>query len=1436
MRLNLPDRPALRLGASETAVAVRPVLAGRVDAGAQRRMNPFAGRALTAPLLTAEQNHRSLHIALLHRALSAGVVEGLGLGFDDGQLAPASSAEAPPPAAIDTTTPRWMTLEAGLALCANGEDAVVPQALRFDALDLPLRAPAWMLDGTPAPTRQPEADGRELDARALGLTLRQALAAGRALPRAGVVLLEPVEHWQVAGADPLDQCERDLDAEAFEDQQRVDAARLVFYPWPDEWLPLWAPDGRWRNRLAHALFARETTLAAHTALPWWGTGVPLALLGFNAAWQPLFADRAAVVRSGGRPIARAPLAGLGGGNRFLWQARIEQLTEHLSETAQQGADTPALGAQIATLPPAGLLPLDAVQPRQRLNHFFPPTFDLVAAPVPLEQLDLLLEHAAPLAPLQTAARERVAVYVPVPQAVFEPDLLVIERPDPTGEIASTLNRFVDTRSDWLRRRQNLREKQFLFEQLLRGRSGASPVPSLADDPLRLEDETAQPAVPAPAGLLHRSALAQGMHQHVLDNANPPLTVPAGATLYAWALIDREHPPEQLMLQWFNNGWEHRAFWGADRIAWGQAGTASRRQVSTQLPEPGVWTRLTVNADSVGLGTTEITDITGIAFTLHGGRACFGPAGVLNADGEQAWLTDALLKASRLSGAGESWNVLSALDADAPFEDAFGTSTMNGQRVPDALLPLLIDNDFLTLKVVPPGADRDATQTVAQRVSQQGLIATLDEVAARINEADDAVNLGYLRVQTDLYRLRQSVLKQSQASRFAVSPALTQIADLDNASATRDQLAGFYQEVKAQQVPARATVPVFTPKRTAVAVAVDLPRATVNAALLNANVVNAVVAANAGLAFNTRALDTNAFALNSSSAGARAAALAGATGGATTVTVTDADALSGKAEVRTTSIASRMERPRSVEAKDFTVATRMGIASTLGALGLDMDELPVHGVAEAGVFEDGTGQPKRGAALGLAALRKSGYAALGSDPDPRSDKVDEAGFFLSGVDLSDFSVALLRNTEGRVARYRTLLTRLQALRSTLDNANAGINQRLGVLNRELLEARQDVATARALMAEEVARAQTLNARRDQVIAEHVQFLAYARPRVLQPLATLPMQALASSLEPDAVPACLADHGEPPDDVRAMLAVLRQAPLGWFPDIRRHLVLLDQPLLADRFIATLRPLTALAAVSAVSAVSAASTQAITQAAAQSHSSSVLQVRASLLPGLQAALSSSTPLQTQLTRIAEVASVADLMGTLQAHSELQRRSNQTLAQIEAVASCLHARLSGVRAALRLQWAEQFGQLDTVGDLGDLSGLPRFGELPRDDREDISALARWLRARADASNPRAVALVRDLVRVCLLAAAHAPSNQLITGRLLRPLPLFPGIRFDVLPSVLGQVRLGMTAHVFEAGVLTARAVVDDLGAGQAMLRVTHTPTAGVLPSAAAVVHFVNG
>ena len=1516
----------LALDTGEVAVAVQPRLSSRTAPDGERRMNAFAGRALTAPLLEAEQNQRARRIALLNRALSAGVVEGLSLAFDDDAIAAIATAAAPLPAAgLDLATPRRVSIDTGSGLSAGGEEVIVPTAFSFDLLDLPVVAPPWLLsDADPAPAMPADADGSVLFARATGRSLRALLALGRPLPRVGIVVLEPIEHRVVPGADPFDQCERDLDAEAFEDQVRQDAARPVFYAWPDEWLPLPAPGNTWRNALAHAVFGREAQLGNSQCMPWHRSGVPLALVAVNTAWQPLFADRAAVARLGGRPRAEAN-ARLGAGTRFLWQARIDQFTEHLTEAAAAGADTAALGDQMLTLPPAGLLPRDAVNARAARQLFFPSTLDVVALPLPIEQLDLVLEGAAGLAPIDLAVRDSLCVYVPVPQTVFDPQLLLTEVADADHKIADAIERHVDDRADWLRRRQRQRQQREALSIAAEGPDNTDTVPDPQDDPLRLEEERFAPLLQAPPGLLHRSANVRGLHQHFLDHASVTLAVQQGDVLYAWVQLDREFPPRELMLQWqVATSWEHRAYWGEDLIGWGLDGTPSRLQQSIDsppmVPTPGRWHRLEVPAAALAL---EDTTVSGVNFTLFDGQALFGPVGVLRDGVETVWLDQKTLDSGSQLGEGESWDFVVAGNADTAFESTYDTSLdANGGRDSTELQTLLADPLITGRKLAPiTGDDSKLTpteadaakrgfQTLAALIQANGLRKTVADLSSRIDEADDAVNLGYLRVQTDMYRLRQTVLKTSQASRFAVSPALTQIADLDNASATREQLSDFYGTVKSQTQltrPDGATAPPIFPIRTRTGIApVPLPRGMARAAAaptaeraaalnVSSNVggigtriggfmppapapirvigtpmvpigpiagltpVAGVVGGSTGGVIN--AGNIGALLGNQASLDARFN-LAGLAPLAPVPTpppppsalVTDASALTGKAEIRTTSIASRLERPRAIEAKDFTVATRLEVISKLASLGLDLDELEVPGIAEkqtlGGVVKefDPGGQPLRAAPIKLSALRVR-FGDLSFDPDPEDKARDESAYFLGGVDLSDHTIAVLRAAEGIVRKYRDALALCQKSLTAIDASLAGLAGRLALLERELAESRQDVATARALLAEDEQRAAALNASRDAIIEENVKFLAFARARVGSRTVALPSRDLDSALEPDAVPACLAEHDDPPGDVAAMIGIVRQAPVDWFPAMRAHLSLLDTHFVADRLLTALPATAAAISTTSVSALTllnglaGTASQQISFNAVRAQAESVSLARSEALPFANVALASaSLGLVGKIALIAKSASLADLAAANAERNLLNRRVTEELARIAQVATCLHARLSTVKAGIRLDWAERFSQFDSVGDLGDLSALPHFAELDRDDREDIRDLASWLRRRVDASQPRAVALMAALVRVCVLAASHSPAGQLLTGRLVRPIPIHPGVRFEVQPSLPERLRVGMKVQLMDpvlnaslgATRIAAHAVVADIVGGIAHVSVTQTVQAGFTPSARSTVNFL--
>ena len=133
--------------------------------------------------------------------------------------------------------------------------------------------------------------------------------------------------------------------------------------------------------------------------------------------------------------------------------------------------------------------------------------------------------------------------------------------------------------------------------------------------------------PAFSGQESRRQSGDGIVQHYFKDATRTLRIGPGDRLYTHVWIDADNPPETIMLQFYVNGsWEHRAYWGADKINFGGIGKDSPgHRPMGELPPAGSWQRLEVDPAKVGLNEGAV--LAGMAFTQFGGLAHWDRSGL-----------------------------------------------------------------------------------------------------------------------------------------------------------------------------------------------------------------------------------------------------------------------------------------------------------------------------------------------------------------------------------------------------------------------------------------------------------------------------------------------------------------------------------------------------------------------------------------------------------------------------------------------------------------------------------------------------------------------------------------------------------------------------------------------------------------------------------------
>ena len=1482
----------------EHVLAVDPPIRPNSEGFWRRRIRPFSGRALSHKALEAEQNGSAGMQRLRGQSASHGVVSGLETRLDRGAIG----------ASPDTAR---LQISEGTGLARSGEDVAIMSGRSLLIGNLPVIARADLLDEDGPPespedsddsvlsegTLRPELPRRKFDG------LSRMIDAGRTdkLPRAAILIAEPVVTTMLGNPGDPD-CPPDARDDAFDDLQYIDGTRLSLYFWPGEMtgfngdpgyrLPAEGPDQR--NMMAHRIFAVEKRFDGDDAHPWEKRGVPLALLGFNEDWTLKFLDSSAVVRSGGMPKPRTQYIA-GSGNPYLWQAQISQFAEQLMTLEQEPAN--ALAKHFEFLPPVGILPSDIMSGQGR-QSFFPSGFKVSVAPVPLEQLNLVMKESAGLEPFSMSIPDQVEMLLGVPAKVYEPGLL--ESAEVDIRFQQAIEEFTDDRANWLTRRELVRRRLDQLVLTSNGQPAAwpvidSPENELVDGPGQIGPHNAESIIAQDAGSAFRASQLVG--------AATGLALSKGDKLFIWLRIPENGRPKALSIRLnldkaepsdtpkFGHSWGDKS-----RLPFFSANKLPAHSHNAEIPAASEWTKLEIDAADIVSkdGQTLFGKrFDGVEVGQHSGIVEWGPIGTIDSSGREQYFYHGPIptgcKLTLASGA----NVKSAPRKDEPL---FGTVHNDQQLVSAETLSFqsrwkfpFIERHFITLY-------------------HDGFAGLIDDIDKRLTSTNDAIDLGFVRARSDIYRLRQFILGEDAASKLVTSPALADLAIRnESARTTGVDLTKFMAKSYATLADRDPDNP-FIPKKTSPAGGDIRTGATDRGArdkklqpsdsaffgagsgargrdsMIMSSTVPFVIPpttsfalisaspppAAAGPSSATRIFEAdqpavlrgtsigrdvfdipgvinipipaqtapqykiagNYNAVYKPSYGAIKAGIASSQYDAKDIVLQRA--LPSVVE-RTVSVAKRIEEAPAKQAYDYALAGKLALFTTVSSLidigknrtrveGIALQDLPMPGYVYVG---DEPAKKEVPVTIGDIILDREQQSQVDGHKSAYSDLDDigvkegrhESDYFDAAVSAIDNSVALMRLVEGRVDLYSKFLADAQDTREALAKQIRAANVRLREIAIELEEARHDVEVAGALLAEEIQNVKETNNRRRAIIKEYGSSVVFRRPRFSQQILNSPSAQTLDTLMEDPVVTCLRAHDDEPEEIKDYVALFHDAPVDWFPEISSRLSQLNRRAVAIKTLFAVNTRAQIAHRFAFGNIAQKSGNALFAVhSAMLAQQNIMERRRLSAQQLNLAAVNRLPLVDLHNQIRKTASMGDIIDGIRSRPRLAKKASGLLENIGNVAACLNDGFNEISPVIRLEWAEILSEHDDGFDLSKLSALPEWGAVSIEQRRLLQSYVDWFYLQIDPSKSEARQAMNEMIRICLLMAAHSPVDKLIPATIVAPSPAKIGslipIKIDV--SIIRTGLIGMVRS--KTGRDLASIKIEEIGSEVAHARVVHS------------------
>ena len=114
-------------------------------------------------------------------------------------------------------------------------------------------------------------------------------------------------------------------------------------------------------------------------------------------------------------------------------------------------------------------------------------------------------------------------------------------------------------------------------------------------------------------------------QDFYESGAVSFTVPRKGRFFVHCFLDKDHPPQAIMVQFHTGSWKNRVVWGKqETIGFGAPNTTEKVYMG-KLPKSGEWVRLEFTAKKVGLKPG--TKVSGYAFTQFDGTVTWDNFGV-----------------------------------------------------------------------------------------------------------------------------------------------------------------------------------------------------------------------------------------------------------------------------------------------------------------------------------------------------------------------------------------------------------------------------------------------------------------------------------------------------------------------------------------------------------------------------------------------------------------------------------------------------------------------------------------------------------------------------------------------------------------------------------------------------------------------------------------